>query len=231
MLKVQDIQASYGKVKILHGISFNANGGEILCLAGRNGAGKTTTLNAIMGLKSVSGGSIVLKDQEISNQNAHDIPKLGIGYVPQGRRLFPEMSVEENIKIGMCVKPSKLAVREQVLELFPQLQNRLNQLSGSLSGGEQQMLAIARALCIEPSVLLLDEPTEGLQPSMIDLIQDVIVNMKKNGLAIILVEQRVNSVLSIADQVCFIENGISVDSVSTSDLQNDRSKIEHYLGV
>ena len=161
----------------------------------------------------------------------HDIQRKGIGYIPQGRRLFPELSVAENIEIGLMTRNQGRDTRDWVLEIFPRLCERLSQQAGTLSGGEQQMLATARALCLRPKVLLLDEPTEGLQPSMIESIREVIVKMKSEGVAIVLVEQRVEAVLSIADRVAFIENGRVLETAHAKDLRADPEKLTRYLGV
>lgn len=231
MLDVQGIHAAYGQVQALYGVSFTARAGEILCLLGRNGAGKTTTLKSVMGLLPLSEGHVSLDGEEISSLSAHEVPRRGIGYIPQGRRLFPELSVAENIEIGLMTRGEGKATREWVLELFPRLRERLGQAAGTLSGGEQQMLATARALCLRPKVLLLDEPTEGLQPSMIALIRDVVLKMKAEGIAIVLVEQKVDTVLAIADHAVFIENGRNVDAMTAADLKADPDKLKTYLGV
>lgn len=231
MLKVHGIEAGYGEATVLHGISLEVDAGEILCLLGRNGAGKTTTMKAIMGLIPVTAGAVLLDGENLAQIAAHEIPKRAIGYIPQGRRLFTELTVAENLEIGLMVRGHGSATREKVLDMFPRLRERLRQRAGTLSGGEQQMLATARALCIEPRVLLLDEPTEGLQPSMIALIRDVIVHLREQGVAILLVEQRVDAVLSIADRVAFIENGRNRDTVDAAVLRADHSLVARYLGV
>lgn len=231
MLEIKNIQSGYGPVQVLFDVSFQVNAGEILCLMGRNGAGKSTILKSIIGQLPVTGGSITLDSVSLDTMSAHMIPKQGIGYIPQGRRLFRELTVAENIEIGLMTRNEGADTRDWVLDLFPRLAERLGQVAGTLSGGEQQMLATARALCLRPSVLLLDEPTEGLQPSMIDLIREIVVKMKAEGYAIVLVEQRVDAVLSIADRVTFIENGKDRETVAASDLHDDTAKIKKYLGV
>jgi len=231
MLSVENIHVSYDKVKVLYGVSFTAQAGEIHCLLGRNGAGKTTVMKSIMGLLPISEGSVSLEGRLLSDQPPHQVPKQGLGYVPQGRRLFPQLSVAENIDMGLMTRKNGADTRDWVLEMFPRLRERLNQQAGTLSGGEQQMLATARALCLRPTVLLLDEPTEGLQPSMIELIRDVILRMRDDGLAVILVEQRIDAILTVADRATFIENGRNLESVSGDDLRADPSKIHQYLGV
>lgn len=231
MLEVKEIHAAYGDVKTLRGVSFDVQPSEIMCLLGRNGAGKTTALKSVMGLLPISSGSVTLEGEDLATLPPHEIPRRGIGYIPQGRRLFPELSVAENIEIGLMARGMGKDTKEWVLELFPRLRERLKQTAGTLSGGEQQMLATARALCLRPKVLLLDEPTEGLQPSMIALIRDVILKMKAEGFAIVLVEQRVDAVLQVADRVVFIENGMSVASATADDLKKDPEMLARYLGV
>lgn len=230
-LRLDGIDAGYGPVQVLHGLALEARAGEVLCLMGRNGAGKTTTLKAIMGLVPLSAGRITLDGEEVSALPPHEVPVRGIGYVPQGRRLFSELTVAENIEVGLMTRGKGRAVREKVLEMFPRLRERLNQRAETLSGGEQQMLATARALCLEPSVLLLDEPTEGLQPSMIQLIRDTVVAMRAEGVAVILVEQRTEAVLSLADRVAFIENGYGREVVTSDDLRSDGALLTKYVGV
>jgi branched-chain amino acid transport system ATP-binding protein len=156
---------------------------------------------------------------------------MGIGYIPQGRRLFPELTVEENIEIGLMTRDVSSDTKDWVLGLFPHLQERLHQAAGTLSGGEQQMLATARALALRPKVLMLDEPTEGLQPSMSEQIRQVIINMKSEGFAIILVEQRIDAVLSVADRITMIENGKSVETLTATELKNAPKTVKRYLGV
>jgi len=231
MLEVKNIAAAYGKVQVLRDISFSVKAGEILCLFGRNGAGKSTVLKSIMGQVQSTSGSVSIDGKSISALPAHLIPKLGIGYIPQGRRLFSELTVRENLAIGLMTRGMGAPVLQQVLTLFPRLGERLDQRAETLSGGEQQMLATARALCLEPKILLLDEPTEGLQPSMISLIREVIVGLKENGVAIVLVEQRVEAVLQIADRVVFVENGRDAMTVTPADIQADRSLIHRFVGV
>ncbi|MEM7718424.1 MAG: ABC transporter ATP-binding protein [Pseudomonadota bacterium] len=231
MLRVEDISTGYGPVQVLYDLSLDARPGEVLCLLGRNGAGKTTTLRAIMGLLPLSSGRITLGAETLSDLPAHEVPKRGIGYVPQGRRLFTEMTVAENIEVGLMTRKKGHQTRERVLNMFPRLRERLNQRAETLSGGEQQMLTTARALCLEPSVLLLDEPTEGLQPSMIQLIRETVETLRAEGQAIILVEQRIDAVLSLADRVTFIENGHARETVEVAVLKQDRSLLEQYVGV
>jgi len=231
MLSVQNITAAYGKVQVLRDLSFTVAPGEILCLSGRNGAGKSTALKAIMGQVRVSSGTITLDGIDISALPAFRIPKLGIGYIPQGRRVFDELTVRENLDIGLMAASSGKQVLDRVLTMFPRLRERLDQRADTLSGSEQQMLATARALCLEPRVLLLDEPTEGLQPSMIALIRDALVILKQNGVAIVLVEQRVKAVLQIADRVAFIENGRAALQATPADIRRDMNMVHRFVSV
>jgi branched-chain amino acid transport system ATP-binding protein len=231
MLNLSNLQSGYGAVQVLFDLSLSAKAGEITCIMGRNGAGKTTTLKTIMGLLPLTSGKITLNDTDLATIPPHQISQNGIAYVPQGRRLFSELTVAQNLDVGLLHTPNKSDVREELLALFPRLRDRLKQQADTLSGGEQQMLAMARALAIKPSVLLLDEPTEGLQPSMIDLIRDVVLKMKAQNLAVILVEQRIDAVLSIADQVVFVENGRSLETTDTDALRNEPEKLHRYLGV
>ncbi len=229
MLELRNINVSYGAVRVLYDLSFSAEAGQITCLLGRNGAGKSTTMKAIMGLLPLSSGAISLNGAHISDLPAHETPRHRVGYVPQGRRLFPELTVAENLEIGLLARRSGRKVRERVLSIFPRLEDRLSQRAGTLSGGEQQMLATARALCIEPQVLLLDEPTEGLQPSMIEAIRDVIIQMRDEGLAVVLVEQRADAILELADKAVFIENGRNLETHGRDALTAE--VIHHNLGV
>ena len=231
MLELSGINVAYGRAQILRDLSLTVQPGEIVCLLGRNGAGKTTTMKAIMGLLPLMSGQIMLDDQVISEIPAHRVPGAGVGYIPQGRGLFADLTVAQNLEIGLMVHGSGPEVLDRVLGLFPRLRERFRQRADTLSGGEQQMLATARALCIEPKVLLLDEPTEGLQPSMIEAIRQVIVLMREQGVAVLLVEQRIEAVLSVADRVCFIENGRNLETLDAEVLRADPAKLERYLGV
>ena len=257
MLKIERLNAYYGAVQVLRDFSLSLSAGEVLCLFGRNGAGKTTVLKSIMGLVQRT-GSIEVDGEDLIALPAHLIPRRGIGYVPQGRRLFAELTVAENMAIGLMARGSMrrgvmskieakakpkarpktggAQTREKVLALFPPLASRLDQVAGTLSGGEQQMLAMARALCLEPSVLLLDEPSEGLMPSMLATIREVVMALRHRGVAILLVEQRVEAVLPVADRVAFIENGRIADVVRVEQLSENhdlfhKKYIGKYVGV
>jgi branched-chain amino acid transport system ATP-binding protein len=231
MLRVAGINCFYGEVQVLRDLSLELAPGEVLCLLGRNGAGKTTTLKAIMGLMKPRSGHIYLGDTELTALPAHEIPKRGIAYVPQGRRLFAELTVEENLTIGLMARRRGAEARARALALFPALQERLQQVSGTLSGGEQEMLAVARALCLEPELLLLDEPTEGLMPSMIAAILQGVRTLKAQGVATILVEQRVEAALTVADRIAFIENGTAREMATPADLMADPAPLYRYVGM
>ncbi|MDQ7080656.1 MAG: ABC transporter ATP-binding protein [Paracoccaceae bacterium] len=231
MLRVRGISAGYGKVQVLRDLSLGVDAGEILCLLGRNGAGKTTLLKTIMGLVPARGGEILLDGVRLSDLPAHKVPRQGVGYIPQGRRLFAELTVAENLQIGLMTRGQGAGILEHVLTMFPRLRERMDQRAETLSGGEQQMLATARALCTGPKLLLLDEPTEGLQPSMIAMIRAAVVELRRQGVAIILVEQRVEAVLEVADRVIFIENGRNALEATPDDLRADESLVHRYVGV
>lgn len=231
MLQVEDIDTFYGNVQVLRSVSFDLRAGEVMCLLGRNGAGKTTILKTIMGLLKAKAGHIRLDGTDLTTLPPHEVPKQGIGYVPQGRRLFSELTVEENLQMGLLTRNRGPQTRAHVLELFPILRDRLDQRAGTLSGGEQQMLATARALCLEPKVLLLDEPTEGLMPTMIAKILEIVAKLREMDVATILVEQRVESALHVADRIAFIENGRVAEIVAPDALRADPQLLHHYVGV
>jgi branched-chain amino acid transport system ATP-binding protein len=231
MLRVDGLDCFYGSVQVLRGFSLELKEGEVLCLLGRNGAGKTTALKAIMGLIESRAGRITLDGTDLTALPAHEVPKHGVAYCPQGRRLFSELTVEENLRVGLMTRNCGAGTLERVLGLFPVLRERLRQRAGTLSGGEQQMLATARALCIEPKALLLDEPTEGLMPSAIATILDTVRRLKTEGVATILVEQRVEAALKVADRILFVENGRSCEILTPDAVRADPALLHHYVGV
>ncbi|MFQ5438658.1 MAG: ABC transporter ATP-binding protein [Paracoccaceae bacterium] len=231
MLRVENISAGYGRVQVLRDFSLSARAGEILCLLGRNGAGKTTLLKTIMGLVRPKSGRVMLGETDLGALPAWQVPRHGIGYIPQGRRLFGEMTVAENLEIGLMARGQGHAVLENALAMFPRLRERLGQEASTLSGGEQQMLATARALCLNPAVLLLDEPNEGLQPSMVTLLREAIVTLKRQGVAIVLVEQRVDAVARIAERIAFVENGRLALMTTPDALAQDPELVHRYVGV
>ncbi len=230
-LEVHGLTAGYGPVTVLRGVEFRAEAGQITCLMGRNGVGKSTFLKALMGLLPASAGTISLDGTSIHGLPAHEVPRRGLAYVPQGRRLFGPLTVAENLAVGGLVQHNDPGTLEHVLTLFPRLRERLDQTAGTLSGGEQQMLAIGRALCLKPKVLLLDEPTEGLQPSMIALIQEAVLTLKAEGVAVVLVEQRVDAVLKLADRVAFMVAGHVEKAMDVKGLAADAEVFRTYVGV
>jgi len=231
MLQLHEISSAYGEVEVVRNISFTLAAGEILGLMGRNGAGKTTVLRSIMGLVPRRRGSLRMAGQEISHYPPHAVPVRGIAYVPQGRRLFSDLTVAENLRMGLLVNDAPQSEAEPVLDLFPILRERLGQAAGTLSGGEQQMLAVARALCARPKVLLLDEPSEGLFPAVIHRIRDTVAQLRRSGVAILLVEQQVKSALRICDRILLIENGVIQHEARASELAQNPVPLERYIGV
>ena len=235
MLKIDGLTAGYGQAVILRDVALSAEAGEITVLMGRNGAGKTTLMKCIMGLVKAQAGQILLGDTDLAQLPPHRVPGNGVGYVPQGRRLFSELTVAQNIEIGLGAGPKDPAgrrqTRDEMLELFPRLSERMHQRAGTLSGGEQQMLATARALCLKPKLLLLDEPTEGLQPSMIEAIRQVMLTMRDRGLAVLLVEQRIDAVLDFADRISVIEMGRNAEDFPRDAIAPGEARLRAHLGV
>ena len=229
--RVDGIDAGYGRVQILRGAGFALGQGQVVCLVGRNGAGKSTLLKAIMGLIPIMAGQITLEGKRLDGLPAHQVPRHRLGYVPQGRRLFADLSVAENLEIGLMAGSHPVGALERVISLFPVLGERLRQRAGTLSGGEQQMLAIGRALCLDPVILLMDEPTEGLQPSMVALIRDVVEQLSKTGVATILVEQRIDTVIDVADRVVFVENGTTPETVDAAQVAANPALTRQYVGL
>ncbi|TAK45137.1 MAG: ABC transporter ATP-binding protein [Betaproteobacteria bacterium] len=230
-LELEDVRGGYGRVAVLKGVSFALAAGEVLALLGHNGAGKTSTLKAIMGLLPVRTGRIALDGAGLADREPHTIVGLGIAYVPQGRRLFPYLSVEENLRMGVLAGGSDVRVLEEVYALFPPVRERLRQRAGTLSGGQQQMVAMGRALAASPRVLLLDEPFEGLQPSLVQAILRAIGRLRESGVAVVLVEQRVDLALRVADRVVFLQNGVSAHEALPAALQRDPEPLYRYVGV
>ena len=231
MLKINNLSSRYAQVKVLNKVTLKVKEGEILGLLGRNGAGKSTLLKSIMGLVEVVSGSISLDDNILSEQQSHNIPKYGIGYVPQGRRLFPELMVEENLKMGLLVRDSSTDVLDWVLSLFPLLKSRMKQKSGTLSGGEQQMVATARALCLQPKYLLMDEPSEGLMPSMTETILETVEKLKTENVGILLVEQKIEGTLRVSDRIVFMENGSIIEESDPQKIAENTESLMKYVGV
>ena len=231
MLFLEQLNCYYDKVHVLKDVSLRLAPGEILGLLGRNGAGKTTTLKAIMGLVKSRSGSIQLEGQELTRLSPHEIPQLGIAYVPQGRRLFPLLTVEENLQMGLLVRDKGSKTLDWVLNLFPALKELMRQRAGTLSGGQQQMLAMGRALCLEPKLLLLDEPSEGLMPSLVEKLLSSIVELKVHGVAVLLVEQKIEAALKVADRITFLENGSVRGEATPENLAINPEPLHRYVGV
>ncbi|MBP3562596.1 MAG: ABC transporter ATP-binding protein [Treponema sp.] len=233
MLKVENLCVSYGAINALRGISFEVHKGEIITLIGSNGAGKTTTLHAISNIIKKQSGSVVFEGTDITNFSADKIVKQHLIQVPEGRRIFANLSVRENLELGAYLRNDKAGIKrdmEMVYELFPRLKERLKQNAGTLSGGEQQMLAMGRALMEQPSLLLLDEPSMGLAPILVDEIFEIIKKINKTGTTILLVEQNAFKALSIANRAYVLETGSITRSGNAQELISDPAVKEAYLG-
>lgn len=233
MLEVKDLEVYYGMIQAIKGISFEVNKGEVIALIGANGAGKTTTLHTITGLLSPKKGSVMFEGKDITKIPAHKIVSMGMAHVPEGRRVFADLSVYENLKLGAYTRKDKENLNkdlESIYERFPRLAERKNQSAGTLSGGEQQMLAIGRALMSKPSIILMDEPSMGLSPILVNEIFDIIESISKSGTTVLLVEQNAKKALSIADRAYVLETGKIVTSGKASELLEDDSIKKAYLG-
>ena len=231
MLALENAEVFYDKAKALHGVSIDVRMGEIVSLIGRNGAGKSTTLKALIGLLPITTGRRVLDGLDVSGRRPHHMSRLGVAYVPEMRRIFPNLTVRENLVMGQVAHAPGHWTMERVASLFPILQERAAATGDTLSGGEQQMLAIARALLGNPRVLLLDEPTEGLAPLVVAAVRDAIVEINRQGVPILLVEQNLRVPLKIAHRQYIIDNGAIVWEGSTAELLANRPLVESYLGT
>jgi branched-chain amino acid transport system ATP-binding protein len=235
LVLVEDVHTYYGKSHILHGVSLHVGPGEVVGLLGRNGVGKSTTLKTIMGLVQPSQGRVLLNGDAIGGLPAHKLARLGIGYVPEDRRIFRLLSVMENLRTGLdrngVTEEKKRALLDKVFTFFPVLGERRNQAGGTLSGGEQQMLAIARAMMLEPKIILLDEPTEGLMPRMVSQIGRIIEVLHNEGVAILLVEQNVPLTLAASQRVYLMEKGCVRHHCAASEIDVNHAVIKQYLGV
>jgi len=234
MLVVKNLKVSYGKIEAIKDVSFEVPDGKIVTLIGANGAGKTTTLRAISGLEKCAAGSIEFDGKNITNMEAHKLVPLGISHVPEGRKIFPTLTVRENLELaGWTLKDKKLIKErmEDVFEVFPRIKERANQLGGTLSGGEQQMLAVGRALVTGGKILLLDEPSMGLAPVLVDEIFHQIVEINKRGMTVLLVEQNAAEALDIADFAYVLEVGYTTISGTAKEIAEDPRVREAYLGV
>lgn len=232
MLELQDLNVYYGAIHALKGINMNIKSGEIVALIGANGAGKTTTLRTISGLEKPKNGHILLDGMKINSVPAPDVVKLGISHVPEGRRIFPKMSVMENIEMGAYIRKDKEGINKdyrKCFDLFPRLEERKGQMAGTLSGGEQQMLAMARGLMSRPKLLLLDEPSMGLAPIVVKEIFEIIANINKGGTTILLVEQNANMTLKLADRAYIIKTGEIDLEGKSEDLMNNEQVRKAYL--
>jgi branched-chain amino acid transport system ATP-binding protein len=231
LLEIKDINVHYGKIAALKGISLGVNEGEIVSLIGANGAGKTTTLKTISGLRPLSSGQIIFNGQDISKTPGHKRVQLGIGQAPEGRGVFPGMTVQENLLMGAYTRKGDLqSDLDEVYELFPRLAERKSQFGGTMSGGEQQMIAIGRALMTKPKVILLDEPSMGLAPMLIAQIFDIIKEINSRGTTVLLVEQNAQQALKLSDRAYVLETGKVVKSARGSELLHDPQVRAAYLG-
>ena len=233
MLEVKDLEVYYGVIQAIKGVSFQVNQGEVIALIGANGAGKTTILHTVTGLLSPKRGSVVFEGKEITKVPAHKIVSMGMAHVPEGRRVFAELSVYENLKMGAYTRKDKKEIEESlanVYKRFPRLEERKNQMAGTLSGGEQQMLAMGRALMSKPKIILMDEPSMGLSPIMVNEIFDIIRSVSESGTTVLLVEQNAKKALSIADRAYVLETGKIALEGKAKDLLEDDSIKKAYLG-
>ena len=226
MLEIKDLEVYYGVIQAIKGISFEVNQGEVIALIGANGAGKTTTLHTITGLISPKKGSVVFEGKDITKVPAHKIVSMGMAHVPEGRRVFAELSVYENLKMGAYTRSDKNEIEESlanVYKRFPRLEERKNQMAGTLSGGEQQMLAMGRALMSRPKIILMDEPSMGLSPILVNEIFDIIRSVSESGTTVLLVEQNAKKALAIADRAYVLETGRITMSGNAKDLLDQES--------
>ncbi len=230
VLSVQNLQAWYGESHILHGIDFNVRSGEVVTLLGRNGAGKTTTLKSVMGIIGKRSGAIRFNDRDITRASSDRIARMGVAFCPEERGIFASLDVRENLLLPPVVRAGGLPL-DQIFELFPNLRERLNSQGTKLSGGEQQMLAIARILRTGARFLMLDEPTEGLAPVIIQQIGHTIARLKSEGFTILLVEQNFRFAATVADRYYIVEHGKIIDGFANSELQANMDKLHTYLGV
>ena len=233
LLEVKDIEVYYGMIQALRGVSFEVNQGEVVALIGANGAGKTTTLHTITGLLRAKSGHILFNGNDISKVPSHKIVTMGMAHVPEGRRVFANMSVLQNLKMGAYTRKDKNEIEatiQKVYKHFPRLQERQNQMAGTLSGGEQQMLAMGRALMSQPSIILMDEPSMGLSPIFVNEIFNIIKEVSESGTTVLLVEQNAKKALSIADRAYVLETGKTTLEGKAGDLLNDESVQKAYLG-
>ena len=234
MLEVRDLNVFFGVIQAIKNISFDVNQGEVVALIGANGAGKTTTLHTVTGLLPAASGKITLDGKDLGKVPAHKIVAMGMAHVPEGRRVFAALSVYDNLKLGAFTRKDKKEIEESlemVFESFPRLKERRNQVAGTLSGGEQQMLAMGRALMSKPRIILMDEPSMGLSPLYVTEIFEIIKKIKAEGTTVLLVEQNANMALQVADRAYFLETGKIIMDGKASDLMNDERVRKAYLGA
>jgi branched-chain amino acid transport system ATP-binding protein len=230
MLSLKDVHTYYGKSHILQGVSLDVNSGEIVSLLGRNGMGKTTTIRSIMGLTRARSGSITFEGTELTSIRDYMVSRRGIGLVPQGRHIFPKLTVRENLEVGLFGERAGYPL-DMAFEYFPILKERLNQFGGTLSGGELQMLAIARCLVTKPRLLLMDEPSEGLMPLLVKLIAEKVVEINRTGVSVLLVEQNIETSLAISHRIYLMEKGMIVYEGTPEQIKKEPEVLYRYLGV
>lgn len=229
MLEVRELHAGYGRIPILNGINLSVARGSRVGILGHNGMGKTTLMRALMGLLPIKSGDVVFESATITSAQPHHRARIGIAYVPQGRQIFPQLTVKDNLRMGALRAP--VGTAECVLDQIPRLKRLLDRPGGALSGGEQQLLAIARALCGKPKLMLLDEPTEGIQPSIIEEISELLITLNESdGLAIITVEQNLEFIAGLASRIAILQKGLIVREVGPSDLR-DEAFVEEFVGM
>ena len=233
MLEIKNLEVDYGMIQAIKGLSFEVKEGEVIALIGANGAGKTTTLHAVTGLIPVKSGEIIFEGKNITKVPGHKIVSMGMAHVPEGRRVFAQLSVYQNLKMGAYTRKDKEEIKknlEMVYRRFPRLEERKNQMAGTLSGGEQQMLAMGRALMSQPKIILMDEPSMGLSPIFVNEIFDIIKEVSAAGTTVLLVEQNAKKALSIADRAYVLETGKITLQGDAKELMNDESVKKAYLG-
>ncbi|HEY0146979.1 MAG TPA: ABC transporter ATP-binding protein [Methylovirgula sp.] len=233
MLEIRDLQSFYGDAHVVQGASLTVRNHEVVALLGRNGMGKTSLIRSVMGLSAprVRGGNVTWKGEDLTGLKPHDIARRKIALVPQGRRLFPSLTVIEHLTMIKPIRIKEGWTAERIFELFPRLAERRNNRGNQLSGGERQMLAVGRALMIDPELILMDEPSEGLAPVMVQHLEDIIVQLKHDGIAILLVEQNLYSALAVADRAYVLETGKVVYETQASELVDDPRSLVRFLGV
>lgn len=232
MLRVESLNSYYGKSHVIKDLSLSIESGEAMAMLGRNGAGKTTTIRSIMGIGEVrTSGEISFNDTDLSNLTPEQRAGLGLGWIPESRRIFPHLTVAENLQMGEIQATDSDLEYDEIYDIFPRLEDRLEQLGGTMSGGEQQMLAIARTLLTDPDLLLIDEPFEGLMPSLVDRLVEVLSELVERGFSVLLVEQKPEETLDIADRVCILNTGEIVYNGTPEELREQTDLLERHIGI